>query len=191
MEEKKLAYRIYCFVPYNISDKQKGIQALHGVQKYDYKFKDNSLTWDFIENHMTCIILDGGTTNKRYETIDEKYQPVGTLDRIYQDLCAAEIPISHFEEPDLNDALTAVCFLADERVWDYKNYPDFFDFIVEVKMTVDSAEQMPAQNYIMLKRKTIEELKTMFPEWYPEWVEFLGGEKNLFLRELIRGKKLA
>ena len=26
---------------------------------------------------------------------------------------------------------------------------------------------------------------------YKEWVEFIGGEKNLFLRNLIKDKKLA
>jgi hypothetical protein len=189
MEEKRLAYRMYFFVPYNISPIQQAIQAGHAGMEYVYTHQLRPELIHFMDDDKTWVVLNGGTTNSK---IDEEIMlPFGTLNQIQENLQKNNIDISSFYEPDLNDALTAVCFLADERVWDYKNYPDFFDFIVEVKMTVDAAEQMPAQNYIMLKGKTSEELKIMFPEWYPEWVKFLGGEKNLFLRELLRGKKLA
>jgi hypothetical protein len=39
--------------------------------------------------------------------------------------------------------------------------------------------------------QSMEELQKMFPEWYPEWVKFLGGERNVFLRELLKDKRLA
>ena len=32
--------------------------------------------------------------------------------------------MSLFSEPDLNFALTAVCFIADERVFNYEDYPE-------------------------------------------------------------------
>jgi len=31
----------------------------------------------------------------------------------------------------------------------------------------------------------------MFPEYYKEWVRFVGGVKNVFLRELTRDKRKA
>jgi hypothetical protein len=33
-EESEVRYRMFCLVPYNISEIQKGIQALHGVVEY-------------------------------------------------------------------------------------------------------------------------------------------------------------
>ena len=50
---------------------------------------------------------------------------------------------------------------------------------------------VPEQNYIMLKMQSSEKLQEMFPEYYKEWVRFIGGVKNVFLRELIKDKKLA
>lgn len=188
MEEKKLAQRMYFFVPYNISPIQQAIQAGHASLEYVRRFGLTPDLTSFIENDKTWIILNGGTTNA---SLDEAGLPLGSLNLLHEELWQNEIDHSIFHEPDLNNALTAVCFLVDERVYDYKNYPDFFDFIVNVKMTPGAAEQMPAQNYIMLKRKTNEELQTMFPEWYPEWITSLGGKKNVYLRELLRGKKLA
>ena len=76
MIEKKLELRKYMFVPYNISDKQKGIQAGHSSDLYGQKFKDDDMNIDFIKNHLTWIILDGGTTNNNSERL-------GTLNQIY------------------------------------------------------------------------------------------------------------
>jgi hypothetical protein len=87
--------------------------------------------------------------------------------------------------------MTAICFLADDRVWDKEQYPDFIDYIINIKMRDDAKESIPLENYFALKIKELDELKKMFPEYYKEWVEFIGGEKNVFLRELISDKKLA
>ena len=58
-------------------------------------------------------------------------------------------------------------------------------------MYPDAREAMPASNVVMLRMKTMEELIQMFPEWYPEWIEWCGGKDNLFLRELLKDKHLA
>jgi hypothetical protein len=51
--------------------------------------------------------------------------------------------------------------------------------------------EMPKTNERMLRNLPKEKCQELFPEYYQEWTEFIGGEKNIFLRELINGKKLA
>ena len=185
---------MYTFVPYNISDKQKGIQSWHVAQKYDARYKDDFITWDFIDNHMTGIMLDGGTTNNSFDP-----ERRGTLNVIMDQLGENDIDHSRFYEPDLNDALTAVAFLADERVWDYETYPEFYDWFVAQRMyplvgdRVDKEISVDAERNIEFLRKAKPEFqKEEFPKEYKMWIkEILGNNKNEFLRNLLRGKKLA
>ena len=186
-----LEYRMYFFVPYNIMPIQQGIQAGHALGEYALKFgRDNPVhkVWDFLKQWKTFIILNGGTTNS---TRDFNMVSVGGLNQIADELVENEIEIAYFIEPDLNDALSAVCFIADERVFNKEEYPDFMDFIFDIKMYKEAKESTPAENYDYLMNRPIEVLQKMFPEYYEEWVKFLGGEKNLFLRELLENKKFA
>lgn len=68
------------------------------------------------------------------------------------------------------------------------------DWLLNVKM-YEGAEDKALRNnkawWLELRMKTVEEHKELFPEYYKEWVRFLGEVKNVFLRELIRDKKLA
>lgn len=187
-EEKVLALRMYFFVPYNISPIQQAIQAGHAALEYAHKYGDTELFKEFVVRHKTWVILDGGTTNAQrdFEGISQ-----GTLNQIGDQLMDNLIDTAWFHEPDLNDALTALCFIADERVFNKKDYPDIWDYIVDIKMYPDAKAEMPAENYIMIKSQSIEKLQEMFPEYYKEWVRFVGGVKNVFLRELLKDKKLA
>jgi hypothetical protein len=73
--------------------------------------------------------------------------------------------VAEFREPDLNDTLTAVVFLVDERVFKKDLYPNF-----EVDINVsDSTNE----------------------KQYQQWVEKIGGEKNVFLRNYLTNFKLA
>jgi hypothetical protein len=189
---EKLEWRMYFFVPYNLSPIQQAIQAGHAALEYAHEFGTTKEYINFIEYNKTWIILNGGTTNKGYETTpDGKLQLIGSLDRIHYDLCMMKINCHNFSEPDLNNALTAVCFLADERVFNYKDYPDFADYILDIKMYSEAKDQMPPENSKWLRLKTLDEQRELFPEYYEEWKNFLGGEKNIFLRNLLKGKKLA
>lgn len=187
MEEKKLTYRMYFFVPYNISPIQQAIQAGHAALEYAWKFPMTQEYMDFMTNDKTWIILNGGTTNDQFT--NEGF--AGTLNQLASSLVDNEILFTTFREPDLNNALTAVCFLADERVWDYETYLEFFTWLTEVKMTPEASLKM-VRNNPQLRRFTLEQFNGFFPEYYNEWVEtILGGKKNEFLRNLIKGKKLA
>jgi hypothetical protein len=182
MENKSLEYRMYYFVPYNISPIQHGIQAGHCVEEYSDKYSETDLYKEY-RKHKTSIILDGGTTNKRR---DLNGVALGTLNQIGDSLLENNINFAYFEEPDLNDALTAVCFIADERVWNYEDYPNFLDWVLKNYLYDE-----PARRVIELRMMGTLELIFMFPEYRREWVGVIGGEKNVFLRELIRGKKKA
>ena len=186
MPHPERTYRLYFFVPYNLSPIQKGIQAGHASIEYAAKYHDTDEFKDFVAWDKTWIILNGGTSNDGH-----RGHPKGSMEEICESLRGNGIHHANFYEPDINSAMTAVCFLADERVWDYENYPDFVDFIMNVKMYVATKEATLAQTYIMLKSRNMEQLQEMFPEYYEDWVTFLGGEKNLFLRNLIKNKKLA
>lgn len=194
--EKKLELRMYFFTPYNISDIQKGIQCGHAALRYALKYGRNNPNhpiWEFIENFETWIILNGGTTNSRIEMIDFN-EPIGSLNKITENIMLNGIESSLFREIDLNDALTSVCFLCDERVFNRVDYPDFDDWY----NPVTDKEDMRTKWEVKLDTNYNE---TLFEEWYSEktqrelkydkWLEMIGGAKNEFLRTLIKDKKLA
>ena len=165
MEELEL--RMYFFVPYNISEIQKGIQSGHSMGEYALKYgryNPNHIVWDFLEKWKTWIILNGGTTSFKIIEVGNESGFYGSLNQIQDSLEKHGIEYSTFVEPDINDALTAVCVILDERVFNFKKYPDEVDF------------------NDLLSDATYD---------YDEWVETMGGEKNVFLRELIKGKRLA
>ena len=54
--------------------------------------------------------MNGGTTNSSRDSDGDR---VGSLNRIAENLLNNDVNNSVFHEPDLENALTAVCFLAD------------------------------------------------------------------------------
>ena len=151
---ENLELRMYFFVPYNLSSIQKGIQAGHAALEYALRYGRTELFKTFMRDYKTWIILNGGTTRDVGISMENGIE-AGTLNQIRLGLESNNIFHSFFREPDLNYALTAVCFIADERVWNFEKYPD-------------DLEQ--DDNF---------------------WISYLGGEKNAYLRNLIRGKHLA
>jgi hypothetical protein len=165
MEELEL--RMYFFVPYQLTGIQQGIQSGHAALEFALKYgryNPNHIIWDFIEKYKTWVILNGGTTNSGH-----RGSVVGSLNVIENSISIYnlsadvndKIDVERFFEPDLNDTMTAVCFICDERVFNKVKYPDY------------------------------EGYGNDFADDYDEWLESIGGEKNVFLRELIKDKKLA
>lgn len=189
--EKNLELRMYFFTNYQLTGIQTGIQCGHAALEYAHKYRDTELFNEFVLNHKTWIILNGGTTNAQR---DFEGTSQGTLNQIGDQLMDNHIEIAWFHEPDLNDALTALCFICDERVFNRKDYPDFVDWLTDVEMYSQAkthAMIASPELWVNLKMKPIEEVQELFPEYYKEWVRFMGGVKNIFLRELIRDKKKA
>lgn len=165
-----LEKRLYFLVPYNISEIQKGIQAGHAALEYAELFGTTPEYKDFINNWKTWIILDGGTTNKNVD--EDTGLLLGSLDNIVVDLNKYNeihdndiIKYSTFHEPDLNNALTAICLLVDETVFNRKDYPDYSDWLL-----IDNNFESSLYEY---KKQTN----------YPT--------KTYFLKELLNNKKLA
>jgi hypothetical protein len=183
-EDKVLEVRMYFFVPYNISGRQMGIQAGHAALRYARKFAaEYPEVWDFVDNHETFIILNGGTTNDERDFEDKA---IGTMNQYADMLIDNDIRFSYFQEPDLNHALSALCFLCDERVFNKKDYPNFVDWLINKYGITDDALAV-----VKLRTDSMEILMTERADDYKEWVRLMGGVKNVFLRELTEGKKLA
>jgi len=190
---------MYFFVPYQLTGIQQGIQCGHAVEQYANKYKDDTEYIDFVENWKTWIVLNGGTTNSKRDFTSKS---TGTLNQIADQLLENDIKIAYFEEPDLNDSLTSVCFLCDERVFNKELYPDFTDFVVEKYFPEIVEEDYSSEDDLINAKSGRESLVNNYKAWlkfqnfskiseYKEWIELLGGEKNIFLRNLIRDKKLA
>ena len=185
-EIKELELRMYFFVPYNISPIQQAIQAGHAALEYADKYGAEELFINYVRYHKTWIILNGGTTNSRRDLNGEI---MGSLNQIGDQLLENDIQFSYFEEPDLNDALSAICFICDERVFNKKDYPDFTDYLIPELELNDGKEAN--FDYIKIKMTNVEILMEKYFDIYKEWVRFVGGVKNVFLRDLLNDKKLA
>jgi hypothetical protein len=198
--EDKLELRMYGIVPYNISPIQQAIQFGHAVVEYGQMVKrqnptsstTNSLYNDWADNWKTFIILNGGTSNhsqNRYHEGDF----TGSMEGHLVTLNEIGITNATFFEPDLNDMLSAVVFIVDERVFNRKKYLDLGDWIWENRgeyladrmITTQRIDKMHRNGYFQTDANKEER------QIYAEWVESIGGEKNVKLREFLSGLKLA
>lgn len=120
------------FVPYQLSDIQKGIQAGHCALEYSNSYGNTDEYKQFIENDKTWIVLNGGTTNNSAENpgdIQNILNNIKSWNALNKDVEDEIINFETFSEPDLNNALTGVCFLIPLWLWenrsnDYINYED-------------------------------------------------------------------
>lgn len=195
IEPEDLEWRMYGVVPYNISDIQKGIQFGHAVQEYNNLMINNMLLEDdendFIirgfhkwrESDKTFMVMNGGTTN---DDVNDKFY--GSINVLLEELRQMDVPVGLFREPDLGNQITGIVFLVDERCFkkrpypfeknkeDIKIYPDFKDWLLSVNPDIDV-------NNI----KTSEDC----PTEYKQWLELIGGEQNLRLRNFISKLRFA
>ena len=98
---------MYGFVMYNLSGIQKGIQFCHAAVEYSRlaaKHKAYANYFDFADNHKTFILLDGGSSN------DMQYNRRAELDGL-------NIPYAQFNEPDLNNSVSAITFILPQDVY--------------------------------------------------------------------------
>jgi hypothetical protein len=100
---EKTGLRMYFFVMGNLSGRQQGIQAGHAALEYANGYGDTNEYKNFIKNHKTFILLDGGGSNDM-------------ADRNYELQCFG-ISTAIFNEPDLNNSLSAIAFIVPETVY--------------------------------------------------------------------------
>ena len=164
--------RMYFLVHRSLSSMQKGIQAGHAALEYCLQNRVDTEMWNFIKNDKTWIVLEGGVNVDL--SLHESY---------LKDVC--KIKISKFNEPDLNDCPTALCFIVDERVYDREKYPSFPDFVTSI---YPDATDM--RIYTAYKIHP-EEVINSYSKEYKVWVENMGGESNVLLREYLSQFKKA
>lgn len=167
----KLEYRMFGLVPYNISPIQQAIQFGHAVVEYGLKYFKTREYQHWAKNHKTFIILNGGTTNEGFGL-----SMAGSLQEHENYLKKLNIKIAKFREPDLNDTLTAVVFLVDERVFDKKKYPGIF---------------MPSWDKDDYDSTTKVHYRISHKKEYEKWLNTIGGVKNERLRNFLTNFKLA
>lgn len=199
---EELEYKMYGFTPFNLKEIYQGLQFGHALQEYNnnlnkyYHYGDNTyyfinkpkdidkldilkkefIKWSTIDK--TFILLNGGATNW---DIDSK-----GMREIYNNLESNNIPFAYFQEPDSNDSLTAICFLVDERVYDKKKYPDFDKY-----KACCIAENTLRWGHLFRNDRYEKEIDVVVNDLYKEWVESIGGESNVFLRDFLKDKRLA
>jgi hypothetical protein len=178
MTEKRLKYRMYFFVNDKLSNKEKVMQAGKAALEYAVKYKDEKYFQDFVFWDKTWVIFDGETSNDGHMGC-----ATGSMEELYESLRNASINCTTYYEHKINSTLTAICFLADERVWDYDNYPDFKNYVIVYS-------EASIENEIKIRMMKEEDLKDKFSNLYESWLKLIGDSRNLFLRELIKSKKL-
>lgn len=159
-----MEYRMYSFVLRQLNPMQKGVQTTHAVVEYAEKQgKDNEGYRKWANEDKTLIILDGGV----YQDMND----------IRTKLFSRGIKFEAFYEPDLNNMCTAIAVLADERVWNFERFPNY-----------DPCPQPPTVTRDGVQVRLAVDVK---PIPYEDWVEYMGGEAIVKLRELIFSKRLA
>jgi len=184
---------MYFLVLYNISDIQKGIQAGHAALEYAHSFNDDEEYQRFVKYHKTWIILNGGTSNENGKTV---YSPkpidVGSMELYHIQLNEFGIKHACFYEPDLNNSLSAISLLADERVYNKKDYPDLYEFYINgFTGELDNIEQYTEITETINHKNAKEIIPERYPKFYLKWINSLGGMKNVYLREFLGTKRLA
>jgi hypothetical protein len=153
---------MYILVPYNLSPIQKGIQALHAVVEYENLYGDTPEYKQWATQDKVVIVLNGGTSSTK--VVSESPMTFhGSLNNSLKELTDNDVKVGSFYEEDINDALTGVALLADERVWNRTDYPDY------VRQDTITGEYND----------------------YNEWVESIGGEQISFLKRFLGSKSLA
>lgn len=181
-----LEKRMYFFTIYQLTGIQKGIQCGHCVEEYISKYGSDPEYQDYLKNWKTWYVYNGGTTND-----DEESKFYGSINNIVDQLEVNGVKYAVFREPDLNNSITAVCFLCDERVWNYEKYPDFTtsqpfnNGTITINSDVMSCNGFSSTFYYDFGDKNPD------GQTREAWTEYMGGEKNLFLRELIKGRRFA
>lgn len=168
-----MEYRMYCLAERHLSIAQKTIQAAHAIVEYALKYGSTEEYKHWAEYDKTIIVLDGGNS------IDMK-NDIATLTDIKHNY---EI----FMEPDMDNFVTCIAFLADERVFDYETYGRNFEEYCKIQDINNINGEFDNKHLYNI-------YKTMLmnkDEKHLQWIEILGGEDQAKLKEIISTKRLA
>lgn len=150
-----LEQRMYFLVMYNLSEIQKGIQAGHAQQEYANKYSNKAEFKRWSIQDKTWMVMNGGTSNRTgFNEYNDKVQ-LGSMELYKIELENMDYNHACFYEPDLNNSLSAIAFLVDNRVWDKEKYPDplLSELYSEEEKMLDSPELRDQKIYEYFKQK--------------------------------------
>lgn len=181
--EHKDDWRMYGLVPYNLSPIQQGIQFGHALQEYNNLMMSEYPNDKQLESFdswrkfgKTFILLNGGTTNNR--VINDL--PFGSLNQYAIKLEELGVTLSKFYEPDLGEQLTAICFLVSKEVYNKREFLGFKEYMKE-HTTLSPILILEFFDAYQRGDFEYENMKN----YYDCWVDYLGGEQNVKLREFL------
>lgn len=162
-----LELRGYGIMPYNIRAIQCGIQYAHSLVEYVLDFFNTQSFQLWGKKYKTSVLLNGGTSNHSVNRYSEE-EYLGSMEQHLKQFQDNGITFSTFYEPDMNDMLSGIFLIVDERAFNFRKYPDY------------------GFKYNKVTEKFEKE------DWYTngtiptqEWLESIGGEKNYFLRQYL------
>ena len=158
---------------------KRGYNFGHGVVEYSQENFEKEDYQKWAKEDKTFIILNGGTSNhsvNRYHFDGEEF--LGTMEQHIKELKDSGIIVSSFYEPDLNDMLSAIVFLVDERVFNKEDYPDFIE---------------PRPFGRLKTPEEVEHFNDERDKMYFKWMKSLGenGEQVAFLKKFLKRFRLA
>ena len=159
--------RLYCIALRHLSPIQKGIQLQHATVEYS-RLKDNELYDQWADKDKTTILLEAHSSNNAKNSMHGLDPELGQMESIVNSLKENNIQHSVFHEPDINYALTAICIIVTDTVYDYTEFPDIELILDE---TIDEGTRQMW-------------LDTLSDKWR-------NYTQNRFLRNLLKQFKLA
>jgi hypothetical protein len=119
----QLEQRMYTLNKMYFMGIQAGIQSLHSVADYVFKYSDQEDLIRWATKDKTVIVLVGGFSNDLMLKQDPT-DPVWGMNHALHQLEQRGIKHAAFYETMANNCLSSIAFLVDERVWNRKKYPD-------------------------------------------------------------------
>lgn len=157
---------------------QKGIQTAHAVAEYVFDLRETDECGEWVCCDKTLIVLDAGTSQDLQEAI-QWFKDNNIEHRV-------------FKEPDLYGMPTAVCFLADERVWDTETYPDWEHYIMAWQERCDEMDIVRDKDGNDTgARHAVGRIKPGIGAWIADVFGGVDPKPLLKLREFIFSKKLS
>lgn len=148
--------RLYFLVMYNISEIQKGIQAGHAQQEYCNKYFETPEFQQWAQHDKTWMVMNGGTSNQSGANMYNYDMAIGSMEMYLEELKLNNIKCAAFNEPDLNNATSAIAFLVGEKSFDKVNYPD--PDMSDFKKLIKDFDMSPGEYDLELGKK----LKEMY-----------------------------
>ena len=156
-------HKMYIFVLSKVSDANKASQAAMAALLYAGKFRERKEFIDFLNSEGEVIIKEGGKSSDMNDIITK------FAENNYEDYVFVS-------DESFNGTLTSIAVLVDEKVWNFDDYPLYYEWKIKNLIPTVILDTYPPK----VQPDT---------ENYNKWVESVGGKQNAMLKDIIRFKK--